>query len=109
MIATLSGILQHKDPSSVILDVQGVGYEVQLSSRTYDKLPLAGEKAFLHIHTNVREDAITLYGFTDMDQKNSFSFSPGSLELVPNWPCPFFLALIRQSSAMLSTSKTCHG
>ncbi|MCW5208007.1 hypothetical protein VU11_04980, partial [Desulfobulbus sp. US2] len=34
MIATLSGILQHKDPASVIIDVQGVGYEVQLSGRT---------------------------------------------------------------------------
>ncbi|MCI5197641.1 MAG: Holliday junction branch migration protein RuvA, partial [Candidatus Electrothrix sp. AW5] len=69
MLASLSGVLQHKDPASVILDVQGVGYEVQLSSRTYDKLPMIGEKTFLHIHTNVREDAITLYGFTDMDHK----------------------------------------
>lgn len=72
MIATLSGLLQHKDPTSVILDVQGVGYEVLLSSRTYDKLPPTGEKAFLHIHTNVREDAIALYGFTDMEQKKLF-------------------------------------
>ncbi|MCI5115260.1 MAG: Holliday junction branch migration protein RuvA [Candidatus Electrothrix sp. AW1] len=72
MLASLSGVLQHKDPASVILDVQGVGYEVQLSSRTYDKLPMIGEKTFLHIHTNVREDAITLYGFTDMDQKKLF-------------------------------------
>ena len=77
MIATLSGILQHKTPASVILDVQGVGYEVQLSSRTYDKLPLAGGKAFLHIHTNVREDAITLYGFTDMEQKQLFLLLTG--------------------------------
>ncbi len=77
MIATLSGILQHKNPASVIIDVQGVGYEVQLSGRTYDKLPLAGEKAFLHIHTNVREDAITLYGFTDMEQKKLFLLLTG--------------------------------
>ncbi len=77
MIATLSGLLQHKDPASVILDVQGVGYEVQLSSRTYDTLPLEGEKAFLHIHTNVREDAITLYGFTDMEQKKLFLLLTG--------------------------------
>jgi Holliday junction DNA helicase RuvA len=77
MIATLSGKLQHKDPSSVVLDVQGVGYEVQLSSRTYDKLPLIGEKTFLYIHTNVREDAITLYGFTDMEQKKLFLLLTG--------------------------------
>ena len=77
MIATLSGILRHKDPASVILDVQGVGYEVQLSSRTYDKLPLAGEEAFLHIHTHVREDAIILYGFTDREQKKLFLLLTG--------------------------------
>lgn len=72
MIATLSGTLLHKDPASVIIDVRGVGYEVQLSSRTYDQLPLEGEQTFLHIHTNVREDAITLYGFTDKEQKKLF-------------------------------------
>lgn len=77
MIATLSGILQHKDPASVIIDVQGVGYEVLLSSRTYDKLPPTGDKAFLHIYTNVREDAITLYGFTDMEQKKLFLLLTG--------------------------------
>ena len=77
MIATLSGILRHKDPASVIVDVQGVGYEVQLSGRTYDKLPPAGEQAFLHIHTHVREDAITLYGFTDREQKQLFLLLTG--------------------------------
>lgn len=77
MIATLSGILQHKDSASVILDVQGVGYEVQLSARTYDTLPSAGEKAFLYIHTHVREDAITLYGFKDMEQKQLFLLLTG--------------------------------
>jgi Holliday junction DNA helicase RuvA len=72
MIASLSGKLLHKDPASVVIDVQGVGYAVQLSSRTYDTLPLVGEETFLHIHTNVREDAITLYGFTDVEQKKLF-------------------------------------
>ncbi len=72
MIAALSGVLLHKDPASVILDVQGVGYEVLLSSRTYDGLPLVGEKTFLHIHTSVREDAITLYGFISVEEKKLF-------------------------------------
>ena len=72
MIAALSGILLHKDPASVIIDVQGVGYEVLLSSRTYDGLPQIGEKTFLHIHTSVREDAITLYGFTSVEEKKLF-------------------------------------
>lgn len=72
MIAALSGILLHKDPGSVIIDVQGVGYEVLLSARTYDRLPQIGEKTFLHIHTSVREDAITLYGFTGEEEKKLF-------------------------------------
>ena len=72
MIASLSGILLHKDPTTIVLDVQGVGYEIQLSGRTYDTLPPTGEKASLHIHTNVREDAITLYGFADLEQKKLF-------------------------------------
>ena len=77
MIATLSGVLLHKDPASIVIDVQGVGYEVQLSGRTYDTLPPAGKQTFLHIHTHVREDAITLYGFTDMDQKRIFLILTG--------------------------------
>jgi len=72
MIAALSGILLHKDPGSVIIDVQGVGYEVLLSARTYDGLPSVGEKTFLHIHTSVREDAITLYGFAGGEEKKLF-------------------------------------
>ncbi len=72
MIAALSGILLHKDPGLVIIDVQGVGYEVMLSARTYDHLPATGEKTFLYIHTSVREDAITLYGFTAREEKELF-------------------------------------
>jgi Holliday junction DNA helicase RuvA len=72
MIAALSGVLLHKEPGSVIIDVQGVGYEVLLSGRTYDGLPQVGEKIFLHIHTGVREDAIILYGFTDAEEKKIF-------------------------------------
>ena len=72
MIAALTGILLHKDPGSVIVDVQGVGYEVLLSSRTYDMLPPLGEKTFLHIHTSVREDNISLYGFSDAEEKKLF-------------------------------------
>lgn len=72
MIAALSGVLLHKDPGSTIIDVQGVGYEVLLSARTYDRLPPVGEKTFLHIHTSVREDAITLYGFSGEEEKKLF-------------------------------------
>jgi Holliday junction DNA helicase RuvA len=72
MIAYLSGLLLSKDPAAAIVDVQGVGYEVHISSRTSDSLPSLGEKVALHIHTSVREDAITLYGFPDSSEKRLF-------------------------------------
>jgi Holliday junction DNA helicase RuvA len=72
MIAFLSGLLLSKDPAAVIIDVQGVGYEAHVSSRTSDSLPPPGEKVSLHIHTSVREDAITLYGFPDSGEKRLF-------------------------------------
>ena len=72
MIAALSGILLHKDMGAVVIDVQGVGYEVLLSARTYDTLPPVGEKVSLDIHTSVREDAITLYGFSSREEKKLF-------------------------------------
>jgi Holliday junction DNA helicase RuvA len=72
MIASLSGKIQNKQTASLILDVQGVGYEVMISSRTYDALPANGEDAFLLVQTNVREDAITLYGFCEQEEKDLF-------------------------------------
>ncbi|WP_028583013.1 Holliday junction branch migration protein RuvA [Desulfogranum mediterraneum] len=72
MIASLNGILRFKDNSAVILDVQGVGYEVLISARTHDTLPRVGEECFLLIHTSVREDSITLYGFGDQEAKELF-------------------------------------
>lgn len=72
MIAHLSGILLSKDPAALIIDVQGVGYEVHVSSSTARSLPPPGEAVSLHIHTNVREDAITLYGFPNSSQKRLF-------------------------------------
>ena len=72
MIASLRGKVQHKQPGTVILDVGGVGYEVVTSSRTYDILPPTGEEIFLLVHTHVREDAITLFGFAGGEEKELF-------------------------------------
>lgn len=72
MIASLNGILRFKSPGSIVVDVQGVGYEVFISSRTYDLLPEIGEDCFLFIHTHVREDAITLFGFENQETKALF-------------------------------------
>ena len=72
MIASLNGLILAKTPAAVILDVNGVGYEVFISSRTYDTLPAGGAPCFLHVHTVVREDAITLYGFGRPEEKELF-------------------------------------
>ncbi len=72
MIASLNGELIQKSPDKVIIDVIGVGYEVFLSSASLQKMPIAGEEVFLHIHTSVREDSLTLFGFADMEEKEMF-------------------------------------
>jgi Holliday junction DNA helicase RuvA len=72
MIATLNGTILAKAPTSVILDVAGVGYELLVSGRTYDALPETGGTCFLRVQTVVREDAITLYGFSKQEEKDMF-------------------------------------
>lgn len=72
MIALLTGVIAHKGPDTVILDVSGVGYRVQIPFSTYFDLPEEGGKTTLHIHTNVKEDAIHLYGFRSAIEKTFF-------------------------------------
>ena len=72
MIASLSGLVQVKNPGAVIVDVGGVGYEVFISVRTFDTLPEIGATCFLFIQTVVREDAISLYGFGQKEEKELF-------------------------------------
>ena len=72
MIGKLKGLIDSYGEDFVILDVNGVGYVVQCSSRTLQKLPPAGEAASLAIETQVREDAIRLFGFTSDSERDWF-------------------------------------
>ncbi len=72
MIALLTGVIAHKSPDHIILDVHGVGYRVHIPFSTYYELPEEGGTATLHIHTSVREDAILLYGFRTRLEKSFF-------------------------------------
>jgi Holliday junction DNA helicase RuvA len=72
MISCLKGELFHKSPEKVTILVNGVGYEVFLSSTSHEKLPPLGEDVFLHIYTHVREDTLILFGFADSDEKAMF-------------------------------------
>jgi Holliday junction DNA helicase RuvA len=72
MIAYLRGTLLEKNPSQVIVDVHGVGYEVTIPVSAYSSLPEKGAELRLHIHTHVREDALLLFGFISAADKTVF-------------------------------------
>ncbi len=72
MIGKLKGLIDSYGEDFVILDVNGVGYVVQCSMRTLQSLPKPGEAASLAIETQVREDAIRLFGFTSDAERDWF-------------------------------------
>ncbi|MBS1815198.1 MAG: Holliday junction branch migration protein RuvA [Acidobacteria bacterium] len=72
MIAHLRGRLFSKSPSQAIVECGGVGYDVAISVNTFTALPEEGREVELFINTQVREDAIALFGFTDRDEKRLF-------------------------------------
>jgi len=72
MIAHLRGSLQSKSPRYLILDVNGVGYEVTVPLTTFYELPDLGSTVSFHIHTHVRENALQLYGFRTPQEKELF-------------------------------------
>lgn len=72
MIGFLRGVLVEKQPPSLLLDVQGVGYEIEAPMTTFYELPAVGEKVSLFTHLAVREDAHTLYGFSKTSDRSLF-------------------------------------
>jgi Holliday junction DNA helicase RuvA len=72
MIALISGKIVYKGISHVIVDVQGVGYRVFIPLTTFYELPEAGQIITLHVHTNVKQDAINLFGFYTVQERDLF-------------------------------------
>ena len=72
MIGKLKGLIESYGQNSVILDVNGVGYEVHCSARTLQELPGIGQPAALSIETHVREDQIRLFGFVTEIEREWF-------------------------------------
>lgn len=72
MIAHLRGKLLAKHPNQAIVETHGVGYDVVISVPTFSEMPAAGSEVALHIHTHVREDALSLYGFLRLGEKLLF-------------------------------------
>ena len=71
MIAHIEGILESKTPTHVVIDVNGVGYMLNISLNTYDELPSKG-KLRLFSHLIVREDAHILFGFSEEEERMMF-------------------------------------
>jgi len=72
MIASLTGRLKRKAPDYLIVEVSGVGYQVSVPLSTYSAMPDDGEEVSLHIHTHVREDSLSLFGFLTQAEKEMF-------------------------------------
>ena len=72
MIGRLSGTLLEKNPPQIVLDVQGVGYEVDVPMSTFYNLPALHEKVVLHTQLIVREDAHLLFGFLTHEERVAF-------------------------------------
>ena len=72
MIGRLQGIVLEKSAPDLLVDVNGVGYEVQAPLTTFAVLGRIGESAVLYTHLAIREDAHQLYGFSDKSQRSLF-------------------------------------
>ncbi len=72
MIGRLAGILLEKNPPQLLLDVQGIAYEVDVPMSTFYNLPATGERIVLYTHLVVREDAHLLFGFGSDSERRAF-------------------------------------
>ena len=72
MIAFLDGLLEEKEPTRVVLNVNGVGYEAAIPLSSYDRLPAPGQRVRLLTVPVVREDAHLLFGFMSPEERSSF-------------------------------------
>lgn len=77
MFAYLRGVLAEKNPTRVVVEAGGFGYEVSVPLSTFERLPGAGGQVFLHLHPCYREDSITLYGFASTREKQLFNLLLG--------------------------------
>lgn len=83
MIASLSGIISTKTPQEVILEVQGVGYQIAIALSTYFSLPNTGMPIQLFISTHIRNDTIQLFGFKTIEEKQAFSLLTSATGIGP--------------------------
>ena len=73
MINRILGIIVKKNPSVVVVDVGGIGYEIGIPVSTFSKLPQIGKKVLLYTHLYIREDSHQLFGFLEEMERSLFS------------------------------------
>ena len=93
MISFLEGEVVEKGPNRAVLNVAGVGYEVLVPSSVVGKLPAAGKRVRVHTRMVVRDDAMTLYGFTTTDERTLFDLLTGVSGVGPKVALSFLSAL----------------
>lgn len=113
MIAYLDGRLVHKDPTYALLDVQGVGYEIKISLNTYTRLK-ESERCRLLTYLHIKEDAHTLFGFTENEEKKLFlqlisvsGIGPGTalMMLSSLSPSELISAIVQEDARLISSVK----
>jgi Holliday junction DNA helicase RuvA len=73
LIASIKGIVLSKKPEGVIVDVNGIGYHVNIPLCSLGDMPETGGTVFLHTYTHVREDALQLFGFLSEEERKVFT------------------------------------
>lgn len=105
MIAYLKGTLAKKASEAIIVDVHDVGYEVEISSQTFDQLPAEGKDLKLLIHHHITDNDQRLFGFFSSDEKELFELLNGvkgvgpklGLKILSGLPAPDIIQAIVQS------------
>jgi Holliday junction DNA helicase RuvA len=97
LIGRLSGRLVAKNPPQVLLEVAGVGYEVEVPMSTFFGLPATGDGVTLHTHLVVREDAHILYGFATLQERAAFRKLIRIPAGAPRWCCRGSVAELAQA------------
>ncbi|MDE1171274.1 MAG: Holliday junction branch migration protein RuvA [Verrucomicrobium sp.] len=115
MIAYLKGTLVEAWPTHAVVEVGGLGYEVQVSLATYEKLPAAPAPVHLLTHLQVKEDAHTLFGFVTTEERDLFNLLVNHVSgigpksalaiLSATSPAQFRAAVVSQDLALLSKIK----
>ncbi len=72
MLAYIQGTVVEKSPTRVVLDVNGLGYELHIPVSTYEKIPARGQQARLFTYLHVREDLLQIYGFWQAEERDLF-------------------------------------